>query len=498
VQRRLDNTATLEANELLYEDMGVYAEDPYGWVMYSFPWGEGELEKFEGPEPWQAELLKRIGAGLISYNDAILEAVSSGHGIGKSALVAWIILWSLSTFEDCRGVVTANTSIQLTTKTWPELYKWHRLFIARDWFVVTATSIYSSDPRHEKNWRFDAVPWSLIHTEAFAGLHNKGKRVVVVFDEASAIHDFIWEVSEGAMTDAETEIIWLAFGNPTRNIGRFHAAFHKLRHRWHNTQIDSRTVSLSDKNQIAKWAEDYGEESDFFKVRVKGEFPNISDRQFIPSDLVEAARGKHLQARQYEFAPVILSLDNAWTGGDEIVIGKRQGLAYTVLAKYARNDDDTVIAGYLAKFEDEHEADGVFIDLGYGTGVFSAGKLMNRKWQLVSFGSQSNNAGFLNKRAEMWNSMKIWLKQGGAIPDDPRLVEELCGPEYIVRVDGKIVLESKEDMKKRGLPSPNRADALALTFAYPVTRKTPMQKMAAQYGPNKGMEFTKREYDPLA
>lgn len=485
------------AAEILAMDMGAMSSDPYAWVLYSFPWGQGELEKEQGPEPWQADLLKRVRDGLISYQGAIQEAVSSGHGIGKSALVAWLILWALSTYEDARGVVTANTGTQLTTKTWPELYKWHRLFIAKEWFTVTATSIYSSDPAHEKNWRFDAVPWSLIHTEAFAGLHNAGKRVVVIFDEASAIHDQIWEVSEGAMTDAETEILWFAFGNPTRNTGRFHACFHRLKHRWNHTQIDSRTVRLSDKKQIARWSEDYGENSDFFKVRVKGEFPNISDRQFIPSDLVEAARGRHIRPDQYDFAPVILSLDPAWTGGDEIVIGKRQGNAFSILAKYPRNDDDMVIAGYLAKYEDEHEADAVFIDQGFGTGIFSAGKQMNRKaWVLVSFASASSDSGFLNKRAEMWNLTKQWLRQGGAIPDDPQLAEELCSPEYIVRLDGKIVLESKDEMKKRGLGSPNRADALALTFAYPARRKTALEKMAAKYKDNDKSQLD--SYNPLA
>lgn len=484
------------AAEILGMDMGAMSSDPYAWVLYSFPWGTGELEGSEGPEPWQADLLKRIRDGLISYQSAILEAISSGHGIGKSAVVAWIILWAMSTYEDCRGIVTANTGTQLMTKTWPELFKWHRLFIAKEWFVVTATSIYSSNSAHEKNWRFDAVPWSLIHTEAFAGLHNKGKRVVVIFDEASAIHDQIWEVSEGAMTDANTEIIWLAFGNPTRNTGRFYACFHRLKHRWNHNQIDSRTVRLSDKKQIEKWAEDYGDNSDFFKVRVKGEFPNVSDRQFIPSDLVEAARGRHLRPDQYEFAPVILSLDPAWTGGDEIVISKRQGNAFSILAKYPRNDDDFVIAGYLAKYEDEHLADAVFIDQGFGTGIFSAGKQMNRRWMLVSFASKSADSGFLNKRAEMWNLAKQWLRQGGAIPDDAQLAEELCSPEYVVRLDGKIVLESKDDMKKRGLTSPNRADALALTFAYPVSKKSEIEKMAAKYKDKSKSQLD--SYNPLA
>lgn len=486
-------TQPMTVEEQLIVDLASFSRDPLGWVMYAFDWGQGELADFpNGPEPWQRELLGRVRDGLITYTEAIREAVASGHGIGKSALVAWLILWAISTFEDTRGVVTANTATQLTTKTWPELYKWHRLFIAKHWFTVTATSIYSTDPEHEKNWRFDAVPWSLINTEAFAGLHNLGRRVVLIFDEASAIHDTIWEVSEGALTDEGTEILWFAFGNPTRKTGRFHACFHTLKHRWHHQQIDSRTVSLSNKTQIKQWEQDYGADSDFFKIRVTGEFPNTSDRQFIPSDIVEAARGRKLGDAQWTFAPVIISLDNAWTGGDEAVIWKRQGLASWKLGAYPRNDDDTVMAGYLARFEDEHKADAVFIDIGYGTGVFSAGKQMGRKWTLVSFASHSNDEGFLNKRAEMWGLMKKWLQEGGAIPDDLQLVSELTGPEYVVKLNGKIVLESKDDMKKRGLSSPNRADALALTFAFPVRKKV------SGVGLAKRLEFARTEYDVLA
>lgn len=482
-----------ELEAALAEEMASLAGDPYAWVLASFPWGHGELAKYQGPEPWQETLLKAVRDKLITYSEAIQMARASGHGIGKSAMVAWLILWALSTMAGTRGVVTANTQTQLTTKTWPELAKWHRLFIAKHWFTLTATAIYSSDPKYEKNWRFDAIPWSLTNTEAFAGMHNKDRRVVLIFDEASAIPDQIWEVAEGAQTDSDTQILWFAFGNPTRNTGRFHACFHKLRHRWNTDQIDSRTVSISDKVQLKKWEEDYGADSDFFRVRVKGEFPKVGERQFIGEYLVTPARGRHLRLDQYNFAPKILTLDNAWTGGDEIVIGLRQGLAYRQLMALSRNDDDTAIAGYLAKAEEDEQADAVFIDQGYGTGVFSVGKQMNRRWTLVSFASESADAGYLNKRAEMWGLMKKWLKEGGAIPDDPILAEDITGPEYEVKLNGRIVLESKDDMKKRGLRSPNRADALALSFAFPVKKK---ERDGSVF--KSGLEFAKREYDVLA
>lgn len=468
------NTARkIDPEKELREDMGSMSKDPHAFVLYSFPWGAGDLKGCQ-LEDWQTALLKRVRDGLISYQDAIQEAVASGHGIGKSALVSWLILWALSTFEETRGIVTANTQLQLTTKTWPELSKWYNRFIARHWFKLTATSIYSAVPKYEKTWRVDAVPWSRnkeMQTEAFAGLHNKGKRIIVIFDEASAIPDAIHQVTEGALTDADTEIMWFMFGNPTRNTGRFHAAFHSLKHRWHHEQIDSRTVRISNKKQISKWAVDYKENSDFFKIRVLGEFPAIGDRQFISTALVDAARGKHLSIDKYDFAPVIITCDPSWTGSDELVIGKRQGLAFTILKVMAKNDDDTLVAGFIAGYEDEFEADAVFIDLGYGTGIYSAGKQMGRKWVLVSFGAASNTPGYANKRAEMYGLIREWLKEGGALPDDAQLCEELPSVEADTRMNGEIILESKEDMKDRGLSSPNRADCLALSFAFPVRKK---------------------------
>jgi hypothetical protein len=136
-----------------------------------------------------------------------------------------------------------------------------------------------------------------------------------------------------------------------------------------------------------------------------------------------------------------------------------------------KNDNDVAVANILARMEDEHQADAVFVDGGYGTGIVSVGRTLNRDWQLVWFGGASNDPACTNKRSEMWNSMKRWLKEGGAIPALNDLRDELTSPETVARLDGKIQLEGKKDMKRRGLPSPNKADALALTFAYPVQAK---------------------------
>lgn len=468
----------MEKHDELIEALGALTHDPLAFVYFAYPWGEPgtPLEDMEGPDEWQIQILKDIGEQLKKGKDlqtAIQEAVASGHGIGKSALISWLIHFAISTHENTRGVVTANTEGQLRTKTWPELSKWHNMFIAKDLFTYTATAIFSSDKDYEKTWRIDAIPWSKNSPESFAGLHNQGNRILVLFDEASAIDDVIWEVTEGALTDANTEIIWCAFGNPTRNSGRFRECFRKYRKFWNTYQIDSRTVKISNKAKIEEWLEAYGEDSDFFKVRVRGVFPSASDLQFISTEIADKAQKQVYKPGQFEHLPVIIGVDPAWTGSDSLEIVMRQGYYMKPLASIPKNDDDWRMAQLIAQFEDEYKADAVFIDMGYGTGIYSIGKQLGRKWRLIEFGGKSNDPVYLNMRAYMWGQMKEWLREGGSIPpNDQGLYDDLTGPDAIIDKNGRIQLESKESMKKRGLPSPNKGDALALTFAARVVKKS--------------------------
>lgn len=478
-------------DDAVVEAAALCRYDPLAWSRFAFDWGHGELTGYRGARQWQTEAFADIAAHLKNPETRhmpMMLARASGHGIGKSAFIGMLVNWALSTCDDCKVVLTSNTDTQLRTKTAPEVGKWQRLSITREWFDVSATSIAVRDKSHAKTWRADFVPWSEHNTEAFAGLHNKGKRILLVFDEASAIADKVWEVAEGALTDEETEIIWVAFGNPTRNTGRFRECFRRYKHRWNHAQIDSRTVEGTNKAQIAKWAEDYGEESDFFKVRVRGMFPSMSARQFISEADVAAAYGRHVPESAYAFAPKIITVDPAWEGDDEFVIGFRQGLVFRILETFAKNDNDLVAAQKIARYEDELGADAVFVDAGFGTGIKSAGEGLGRFWTLVWFANKSDDAGCLNKRAEMWKAARDWLKDGGAIPDDPTLRDELQAPEIVPRADGKIQIESKKDMKARGVPSPNRADALVLSFAFPVLPRGAGNGQAAR---------SRREYRPF-
>lgn len=482
-----------------------YSKDPLGFVRWAFEWNEGELAGHVGPDTWQAETLQVIGerlaSGEISVSQAVQIAVASGHGIGKSALVAWIILWAISTFEDTRGVVTANTESQLRTKTWAELAKWHRRCITNMLFECTATAIYSRDPAHEKTWRIDAAPWSERNTEAFAGLHNQDRRVLLIFDEASSIPDVIFETAEGALTDENTEIVWCVFGNPTRNTGRFRECFGRFKHRWITRQIDSRTARMTNKAQLEQWCKDYGEDSDFVRIRVRGVFPRAGSTQFIGSDLVDGAMTREARADVYD--PLVLGVDVGRFGDDESVIYIRKGRdGRTHPPLKFRGLDTMQLAAKVSEQFNFYRADAVFVD-GGGVG----GGVVDRLRQLrvpvfdIQFGGSADRSmpgaeqtRYVNKRAEMWGWMREWLK-GGAIPaEDQDMRSQLEGCEYgYVLLQGNecVALEKKADMKKRGLSSPDIADALALTFAYPVQKNMSAGRAAAGTTPR-----VQHDYDP--
>jgi hypothetical protein len=470
----------------LHAAIGAFRCDPLGYVMFAFPWGVAgtALADEKGPEPWQRDILERLGAGLMTTPEAVRAAVASGHGVGKSALVAWIVLWALSTLRDTRGVVTANTEGQLRTKTWPELAKWYGLCLNRSWFSYSATALASTLPGHDKTWRVDAITWSENNTEAIAGLHNRGRRAFAIFDEASSIPDGVWETVEGALTDAGTELFWCVFGNPTRNAGRFRECFAggRFAHRWQPLQIDSRSVSMTSKAQIDEWVRDYGEDSDFIRVRVKGVFPRAGDLQFIDGERVEAAIARELVAGPE--APLVMGVDIARQGSDQTVIRFRQGIdARSIPAVKFRVPDLMQVASRVLEQVERHRPDAVFVDAtGIGWGVFDRlSQLGCRGLVAVDFGGRADRgdggaggdarARYANKRSEMWGHLRDWCRTG-CLPDDRELAADLTGVEYGYDAADALQLERKQDMRRRGLASPDDGDALALTFAYPVVRQS--------------------------
>lgn len=513
--------ATSPVDLQLADAVSRFYDDPLGFTLFSLPWdSDPALQLVEmaepwasaynskyGPDVWFCELCDRI-TGQVRTNafngrtavKAVREAIASGHGIGKSAGVAWVVNWLMSTRPFAKGTVTATTAPQLETKTWAEIAKWSKKSITGHWFEVTTGrgSMKMRHVEHPESWYCAAQTCQEENSEAFAGQHAANSTSFYIFDEASGVPDKIAEVAEGGLTDGEPMVF--AFGNPTQNTGWFYECFHAMRHRWNHQQIDSRNVQITNKAAIEEWRQDHGENSDFFKVRVRGMFPAMSAKQFIAVNDVDASYGRQLRYEQYGFAPKILALDPAWDGDDELCIVLRQGLHARVLRTIAKNDNDGEIATLLAVLEDEHEADAVFIDKGYGTGIYSFGQVMGREWMLVDFGSKSPDPGCLNMRAYIWREMRNWIKAGGAIPPDQQLRSELIGIQTVPHMAGLLQLEAKKDMKKRVGFSPNRADALAISFAFPVVAKIRQPRAQRQdhdpYAGSRTLDHHSAEYNP--
>jgi hypothetical protein len=475
--------------------------DPYTFVMGAFPWSEagGPLERFRGPEAWQTSILTKVRDGL-QLNQAIQLATSSGHGVGKSCCVAWLIIWSMATMPHTRGVITANTEPQLKSKTWAELGKWFGMFIAKHEFQLTATALFNK--AHERTWRIDMIPWSRERPEAFAGLHNKGRRILVIFDEASAIDDIIWETTEGALTDSDTQIIWAVFGNPTRSTGRFRECFEggMFADTWRTTHVDSREVSITNKDQINRWIKAYGEDSDFARIRIRGVFPRVGEMEFFSGADLDAAMSREIVEERS--APLALGVDVARYGQNFSVIFPRKGRDARTLPRQRYQGINTVqLAERVFTANSSYHADGIFIDGGgVGGGVVDNVRHMQLHCYDVQFGAKNHLYGidegnpgekYANLRAGIYGALRSWLRTG-ALPFDNELRRQFVGITYTLNQRDEILLTSKEVMMREGKESPDDVDALATTFAYPIANHA---RAGGDFPIRPAVET---EYDPYA
>lgn len=483
----------MTAEEQLQADMAGFLDDPLGFVAYAYPWGEpGPLQDHTGPDVWQRETLEDIAREVRAraFNGVdpvapIRIAISSGHGIGKSVLVAWIVHWIMSTRPGAQGTITANTFKQLETKTWASIRRWVAMSINAHWFNVGSSSMTCRMAKAPQDWQCSPQSCREENSEAFAGQHAAGSTSFYVFDEASAIPDKIFEVAEGGLTDGEPMIFLL--GNPTRNSGKFHrACFGSERNRWRNKSIDSRNARFTNKAQIAEWVQDYGEDSDFVRVRVRGVPPNAGDLQFIGSDLVNAAIARPAECLPDD--PLIMGIDYARGGVDKTVIRFRKGKDARSIKPIKipgeKSRDSMAVATFICDQIVKHSPDMIF---GDATGGSIGGPINDRIRQLghpiidVQFGGDSPDPHYANMRAYMWGKLRDWLATG-AIDADPQLEQDLVTPSAKHDKRDRALLESKEDVKKRGLDSPDDADALAMTFAAPVAvRKRPTHSAVQSY-----------------
>lgn len=464
-----------------------------------------------GPDHWACEFLDALGEEIRERGfdgsvavDPIQFATSSGHGIGKSTLVAWLIMFIRDTRPYSKGTVTANTAEQLRTKTWAEVGKWHRRSITEHWFTYNSGrgSMSLRYKKYPEEWFCTAQTSREENSEAFAGQHAANSTSYYIFDEASAIPDKIYEVREGGTTDGEPMVF--DFGNPTRNSGHFFEECEgKLKHRYKVLKIDSRTVYITNKGRINEWIEDYGIDSDFVKVRVRGEFPAQGSLQFMPTSWVKRAGLRELVLDRY--AAVTIGVDVARFGPDNSVI-------YPVVGKDARSfapvvgdgiynglDNVAVAQKVIEKIEffrglGMHVA-AVFVDVG-GTGSGVVDVLNDSGYEDVTVPVNFGNTPVFEPNVyryrsdEMWGRLKNAIKEDlilpvlpefkGAVNDNQTkgqyqlaqdLFNDLTQREFGYTLQGdKIHLETKKDMKARGLASPDIADALALNFAQEVSR----------------------------
>ncbi len=503
--------------QALMERVLALRYEPHAFVMFAYPWGQQgtPLAKFTGPRTWQRDYLLELRDHIADNRKREAEGQSpkvyqgttvSGRGIGKSSLVSWLTHWLMSTAIGSTTIVTANTETQLKTRTWAELGKWITLGINGHWFDVSALSLKPA-PWFEETVKSDlsidtgyyyaqAQLWSEECPDAFAGAHNP-HGVQVIFDEASGIPKPIWTVTEGFFTEPELHRYWHVFSNGRQNSGAFFDTHHRDREFWRRRQIDSRTVEGTDKAVYDKIIRQHGEDSDEARVEVKGMFPRAGSKQLIPSDAAERARTCEAKATIYD--PLIMGVDVARFGDDASVIAWRRGRDARTMPWEERKGWDTMqLAGRVAALIGQYQPDAVFIDVtGVGGGVVDRVRQLGHNIVEVNFGNSADAPveGQLvaNKRAEMWCRMTHWLKTGGAVPDDTDLSEELTATEFGYNIHNEIQLEPKDAMKRRLGRSPDKADALALTFAAPVA----LQPRGLDRFRQKRQNFADCDYDPL-
>lgn len=466
-------------------------DDLEAFVLFAYPWGkEGTLlAQAKGPRHWQRDELQEL-TEHIRTNQARMaqghapvvwkKATSAGRGPGKSALVSWLADWMLSTQFGSTTIVTANTEMQLKSRTFAEIGRWTGLLINSHWFEQSVLTIRPApwfEQMLKQHLQIDCgyyycqgQLWSEENPDAFAGAHNP-LGMQVIMDEASGIPNQIFTVTAGFFTEPVLHRYWHVYSNPRRNSGGFYDCFHDPNSDWRRRVVDVRTVEEIDPGFAESLIQKYGIDSDQVRVEVLGQFPKQGDRQFIGNTLVREAQTRPLQ--RDDGAPLILGCDIARYGDDSSVFRFRQGRdARSIPPIRHKNRDNMFLVREIAQCIDRYKPDCVNIDAGNGTGVIDRLRELGYRVHEIWFGSASSQPEWANRRTEMWAAMREWLA-GGCIDASPQLFADLTAPEYdyFGKAKDQVMLESKEHLKDRGFASPDDGDALALTFATRVARR---------------------------
>lgn len=418
------------------------------------------------PEVWQAKAL----AAIVSQ-DRI--AIRSGHGVGKTTFLSWVVLWWLLTRYPALVACTANTQSQLEMVLWGEIARWVRRLPEglRGLVEVKADKVVLTGAGRGENAAY-ARTSSKERPEALQGFHSENMLFVV--DEASGIDDIVFEVAQGSLTTPGAKIVLT--GNPTRRQGYFYNAFNGPNAGdWWKLKVSGFDSGRVTQKSIDWAAKEYGENSNRYRVRVLGEFPESDDDVVIPPDLAESAVGRDVMAT----GPIVWGLDVARYGDDRSVLVKRQGRKVLPGIKVWRKLDLMQLA---AKVVEEFKTESydrrpseVLVDvIGLGAGVVDRLRQLNGEGSFpplvrginVSEASSMSDR-FLRLRDELWWGIRDWLAtREVCLPNEPDLVKELCSPTYtFTSGTQRIKVESKDEMRSRGVDSPDLADALMLTFA---------------------------------
>jgi hypothetical protein len=415
------------------------------------------------PEPWQSEALKAVGK-----QDRV--SIRSGHGVGKTTLEAWLILWFLLTRQNCKVPVAANSQDQLRDTIWPEIAKWHAKLpeaLKSMIDVQTERVVVVQDPEAAFAVRRTA---SKDNPEALQGFH--AEHLLFLIDEASGIPDIVFEVGMGALSTPGAKVVMA--GNPTRTSGFFYDAHHSLRHRWHTMHVNCLDVPRA-QGHIEDIKAKYGEGSNAYRVRVLGEFPTSDDETVIPLELVLGAVGRNVSTLDYY---PVWGVDVARFGDDRTALAKRQK---NKLLEPVKNWNSTDLMATAGKIKAEYDAtpydmrpSEILIDvIGLGAGVYDRCKELGLPVRGINVGeAAASRDNCMRLRDELWFKGREWFQDKScSMPQDEALIAELTTPTYTFTSTGKMGVESKADMKKRGMRSPDLADAFLLTFACGERRK---------------------------
>lgn len=430
------------------------------------------------PDEWQREFLAAIASGHRRMS------VRSGHGVGKSTTASWAMLWYLLTRYPVKVVVTAPTSAQLYDALFAELKRWvkelppalNQLLEVKQERIelkssATEAFISARTSRAEQ-------------PEALQGVHSDN--VMLVADEASGVPEQVFEAAAGSMSGHNAVTILL--GNPVRSSGFFYDTHNRLKGEWWTKRVscvDSPRVSTA---YVAEMASRYGDESNAYRIRVLGEFPRSDDDTIIPMELLDAAQ--HRDVAPSKTAPSIWGLDVARFGSDSSTLCKRKGNAVTEPVRRWRNLDlmqlcGAVVAEYEALPAGDRPLEILVDSIGLGAGVVDRLRELNLPARGINVSESPAMGGtYRNLRAELWHKAKAWLEARDCkLPKDEDLIAELATVRYKFTSNGKVQVESKDEIRKRGLASPDKADSFVLTFA--------SDAATVQYGTSYNSPWTK-------